>query len=251
MRYPVFSYPSSGAISLVANIIFGGRRSFRLDAQTCIDRLKPPLKILGTENIPQTGPVLITFNHYYRRGFHAWWLALALAAAVPGEIHFGMTGELTYPGRWYAPLGRAGSRLLLRRLSGIYGFTTTPPMPPRPGDVEARARAVREFLAYARKHPQAILGLAPEGCDNPPSGALAWPAPGSGRFIDLLARLGFPILPVGALEEAGEFCLRFGPVFTLDIPRGIGAEERDRLAAETVMRRIAALLPPPLRGDFQ
>jgi len=96
-----------------------------------------------------------------------------------------------------------------------------------------------------------VLGLAPEGSDNPPDGELTWPAPGSGRFIELLARLGFPILPVGACEEAGELCLRFGSVYRLELPRGIGAEERDHLAVDTVMRRIAALLPPPLRGDFQ
>jgi len=177
-------------------------------------------------------------------------MALALAATLPVEIHFAMTGELTYPGKWYAPLGMAGSRWLLKRFSKIYGFTSMPPMPPRPKDVAARARSVREYLSYARTYPQAVLGMAPEGGDNPPTGALARPSPGAGRFVLLLAEQGFPVLPVGAYEEAGEFYLRFGSVYRLQVPRGLGPDENDRAASQTVMSAIAAQLPPRLRGFF-
>src|SRR5512136_1266699 len=197
MDYPHYSYPLRLAPGLIANVLFGGRRSFRRDGLACIERLKPSLQVFGKENIPQGGPCLITFNHYYRPGFSAWWMALALAAIIPVEIHFVMTGELTFPGKWYAPLGMAGSRWLLKRFSKIYGFTAMPPMPPRPGDVEARAHAVRKMLAYAKSHPQAILPLAPEGGDQP-GGVLTMPPPGAGRFILLLAERGFPLLPVGA-----------------------------------------------------
>jgi 1-acyl-sn-glycerol-3-phosphate acyltransferase len=249
--YPDYSYPLRLAPGFAASVLWGTGRSFRADAQACLARLKPPLRVLGQENIPQSGPALLTFNHYYRPGFHAWWLALAIAAITPQEVHFGMAGELTFPGKWYAPLGRAGSRWLLRRLAKIYGFTDMPPMPPRPQDVAARARSVRAMLDYARRHPQAILALAPEGGDNVPSGALARPASGAGRFLALLAGSGFPVTPVGAYEEAGEFCLRFGAAYRLEVPPRLGAEERDRLAAETVMRAIARQLPERLRGEFE
>lgn len=225
-------------------------RSFRVDGMECMALLQPPLKILGKENIPHTGPALVTFNHYSRPGFQAWWIALAVASVIPEEMHFVMTGELTYPGKWYAPLGQAGSRWLLRQLARVYGLTTMPPMPPRPRDVEARARSVREFLAYAREHPQAILGIAPEGGDNVPTGALTWPASGAGRFISLLAAKGFPIVPVGVYEQAGEFCLSFGAAYRLQIPRGLGADEKDHAAAEIVMSAIAAQLPSGLLGPF-
>ncbi len=248
--YPEYSYPPFGFLRVGFNVFFGGQRSFRRDGQECMAQLKPPLRVMGKENIPQSGPCLITFNHYYRPGFAAWWMALALAATLPVDTHFVMTGELTYPGKWYAPLGMAGSRWLLRRFSKIYGFTTTPPMPPRPKDVEARAKSVREFLSYARKHPQAVLGLAPEGGDNHPTGALARPASGAGRFVLLLAEQGFPVLPVGAYEEAGEFCLSFGAAYRLQKPRHLGPDEKDRAAAQTVMTAIAAQLPSRLRGDF-
>jgi hypothetical protein len=250
MDYPVYSYPSRFAPSLIANVIFGGQRSFRGDGLACIERLKPSLHVLGEENIPQAGPRLITFNHYYRPGFKAWWMALALSATVPVDIHYGMTGELTFPGKWYASLGMAGSRWLLKRFSRIYGFTSMPPMPPRPNDVEMRAKSVREVLTYARSHPQAILGLAPEGGDQP-GGVLSLPPTGVGRFILLLAGQGFPILPVGCFEEDGVFCLRFGTSYRLQIARGLGPDEKDHQAARVVMSAIAAQLPPRLHGKFQ
>jgi hypothetical protein len=249
MDYPSYSYPTRLAPGLITNVLFGGRRSFRHDAQACIERLKPSLKVLGGENIPRSGPCLITFNHYYRPGFSAWWMALGIASLVPVEMHWVMTGELTFPGKWYAPLGMAGSRWLLKRFAGIYGFTTMPPMPPRPGDVKARARSVRRALAFAKTHPQAILGLAPEGGDQP-GGLVTMPPPGAGRFILLLAERGFLVLPVGCFEEAGEFCLRFGAAYRLQIPGGHRPDEKDRHAAQIVMSAIAAQLPENLRGEF-
>jgi len=247
--YPRYTYPSFGLFRLTPNVLFGGHRSFRRDGQLCIERLKPPLRVLGEENIPQGGPCLITFNHYYRPGFDAWWMALGIAALVPVDMHWVMTGELTFPGKWYAPLGMAGSRWLLWRFSKIYGFTTMPPMPPREKDVARRARSVRATLSYARDHPQCVLGLAPEGGDQP-GGLLNWPASGAGRFVLLLAEQGFPVLPVGAYEENGEFNLRFGAAYRLELPRGLDPDEKDRAVAKTVMTAIAAQLPTRLRGGF-
>ena len=122
-------------------------------------------------------------------------------------------------------------------------------MPPREKDVAARARSVREMLAFARQHPQAVLGLSPEGGDQP-GGVLNWPATGAGRFILLLAEQGFPIQPVGAYEEAGEFCLRFGEAYRLHVPPGLNPDGKDHDVSHTVMSAIAAQLPPRLRGVF-
>jgi hypothetical protein len=247
--YPHYTYPPGSILKVAADVFFGGRRSFRADGQACVERLEPSLRVLETENVPHSGPCLITFNHYYRPGFDAWWVALAIAAVVPVDTHFVMTGELTFPGKWYAPLGMAGSRWLLKRLARIYGFTTMPPMPPRPRDVEARARAVRAVLSYAKEHPQAILGLAPEGGDQP-SGVLTWPPSGAGRFISLLACSGSRIVPVGAYEEDGAFCLHFGEAYELSIPDDLSVDEKDHAVAEIVMRAIAHQLPLRLCGEF-
>jgi hypothetical protein len=247
--YPDYSYPPSLIASLATSVLFGGQRSFRRDGQKCLEQLKPALRVYGPENIPQSGPCLITFNHYYRPGFNAWWMALALAAVVPVETHFVMTGELTFPGKWYAPPGRAASRWLLRRFSKIYGFDCMPPMPPRKKDAAGRAKSVRKFLAYAREQPRSVLGLAPEGGDQP-GGVLNWPASGAGRFVLLLAEQGFPILPVGMAEENGEFCLRFGSAYRLQVPPALDPKGKDRAAAQAVMSAIAAQLPARLRGVF-
>ena len=250
MDYPSYSYPSRLAPGLIANVLLGGRRSFQRDGRDCVDRMNPPLHVLGETNIPQGGPCLLTFNHYFRPGFNAWWMALALSATVPADIHYVMTGELTYPGKWYAPVGMAGSRWLLKRFAHIYGFTGMPPMPPRPQDLKARASSVRRTLTFARAHPQAVIGLAPEGGDQP-GGVLNWPPTGAGRFILLLAQQGFPVLPVGCFEENGAFYLHFGETYPLAIREGLSADGKDHAVAEIVMRAIANQLPDRLRGEFQ
>jgi hypothetical protein len=248
-NFPIYFYPPRTLSGLAASVIFGGGRSFRRDSLACIGRLKPPLHILGEENIPQAGPCLITFNHYFRPGFDAWWMALALAAVVPIEIHFVMTGELTFPGKWYAPFGMFGSRLLLKWLAHLYGFTAMPPMPPRPRDVAARACAVREALAFVCHNPRAMIGLAPEGGDQP-DGMLNWPPAGAGRFVSLLAAYGLRIAPVGIYEQDGAFCLHFGPAYDLRPRLDLPSDERDRAVAGAVMCQIAVLLPAALRGTF-
>ena len=247
--FPQYSYPSGMVAGLAFDFLFKRAHSFREDGLACIGQLKPNLQVIGIDHIPQNGPCIITFNHYFRAGFNAWWMALALSATIPVDIHFVMTGELTFPGEWYGPLGRAGSRWLLKRFSRIYGFTTMPPMPPRPKDVEARAWSVRRVLAFVKSHPQAMLGLAPEGGDQP-GGLLNWPPAGAGRFILLLADQGFPVLPVGVYEENGAFCLCFGKMYTLGIPPGLSTDQKDHAVSEIVMQAIAHQLPARLRGNF-
>ena len=246
---PRYTYPPRAVAGVVRDWLLARRRSFRDDARACIERLEPPLKVLGKENVPRSGPCVITFNHYYRPGFNAWWMALGITAVVPADIHWIMTGELTFPGKWYAPLGMAVSRFVLARAGRMYGFTTMPPMPPRPKDVEARAASVREALAFARQAREPILGVAPEGGDQL-GGRLAMPASGAGRFGLLLGGLGLRFVPVGAYEAEGEFCLHFGPAYELIIPRGLSADEKDRQAARVMMGNIARLLPPHLRSEF-
>lgn len=247
--FPKYGYPLEVVVGLAFCTILGLRRSFREDAVRCIGRLKPSLQVTGKENIPQNGPCVISVNHYYRPGFGAEWLALGISAVVPREMHWIMTAEWTAPGKWYEPIKGAYSRLLLKYLSRVYGYTTMPPMPPRPKDVEERARSVRAALEHARRHPDFMLGMAPEGA-NQAGGKLSMPAPGAGRFALLLAGLGAVFVPVGAYEESGAFCLRFGPAYTLEVSSALSGNKKDRAASETMMKAIADLLPVRLRGEF-
>ncbi len=247
--YPRYAYPPLFILALVRDGLLGRHRRFRSDARLCVSRLRPPLRVLGEEHIPQGGCYAATLNHYYRPGFQSQWSSLALSATVPDDVHWIMTGELTFPGSWIAPLGMPVSRFVLGRVARTYSFTAMPPMPPRPRDVERRAAAVRAALRYAAHTPHGAIALAPEGGDQP-GGRLTMPPAGAGRFCLLLAAAGLHFLPVGIYEGDGALTLNFGEMYDLSIPRADSADERDRLAARTVMSRIAPLLPAALRGEF-
>jgi len=250
--YPKYFYPRGLYTRVALDAVLLRHRNFRMDAKACIGNLHPPLKVLGEENIPKHRSCVVTFNHYHRDGFRAEWLALAIAATVPVDMHWVMTGEWTYPGKWYAPLGSLYSRFILHLLARAYGFTTMPPMPPRPKDVEARARSVRKVLDIVRHTKDPILGLAPEGYD-PPNGVLARPASGAGRFGLLLSSAGLQFVPVGAYELDGVFTIQFGKAYELKVDRGLssdGKDARDAQAAQIIMKNIAQLLPSHLRGEF-
>ncbi|HEY3313438.1 MAG TPA: hypothetical protein VGK00_17500 [Anaerolineales bacterium] len=230
------------------------RRDFRTDALACLASLPRKPLVNGAGYIPAGGPCLVTFNHYYRPGFNVMWLVMALAAALPADLferaRVIMTGEFTYPGKWYAPLGRPLSRFVLERLARVYGFSTMPPMPPREKDVEQRARSVRAVLSWLEEADRPVLLLAPEGGDQS-GGRLTRPPAGVGRFIDLLAARGLNILPAAGWEQDGAIHLRFGPLFRLDVPQKASRDEFDRAASSVVMGAIAELLPEGLRGDYR
>jgi len=246
LHYPI---PWGLAFRIVGSILVRETRSFQEDAHTCIEKLPAQLQVFGQEHIPSSGPGLLTINHYYRLGFHAWWLPLAVSSLVPSKVHWVMTAALTFPGQPYASLRTWVSRRILAKIAWVYDFSPMPAMPPDPEQVSDRAQAVRQILAYIRKTPNPLLGLAPEGYDNL-AGGLMWPPSGVGRFIYHLSRYGLEIFPIGVYESETSLCLRFGEPYRLDIQEGVSPDQRDCYAIEEVMHHIAALLPRSLRGVF-
>jgi hypothetical protein len=227
------------------------RRSFARDARVAVTGLCPSLEVLGGERVPPRGPCLVTCNHYSRPGFDAWWLALAITAALaahraPGadpEVRWVMTAAWTFPGSgWRHRVLTPLTRWAFDRVARVYGFVTMPPMPPDPQEVEARALAVLRTVRLARRAAQAggMVGLAPEGQDV--SGGLGQPPKGAGEFIALLVRAGLPVLPVGVAELEGRLRVSFGPLFLPELPPDRGG--RDRAVARQVMAAIARQLPP-------
>ena len=249
---PTYPLPWQILPGLAADLLLGRRRSLRADAVACVARLTPSLQVLGEEFIPRGGPCLLTVNHYTRPGLPAWWLVLAASACVPAEIHWTMTSAWTYPDALRARLVTPLTRIFFQRIAKMYGFTSMPPMPPDPREVERRAKAVRQVLEYARQAESPMIGLAPEGRDAPKDqpGALVEPPSGVGRFVLQLTRLGLSICPVGVFESDGRLCIRFGQAYGLEFQPGMKAEERDRLVRRQVMMRIANLLPPGLHGVY-
>jgi len=246
---PSYKHPLTVLLKIARDLVSGKDSSFRLHAGEFLKNQPDLLKINGKEYIPEHGPCVLTFNHYHRPGFHAWWLALAVASVIPQDIHWIVTNELTFPNKWYRAIGRPASRGILRRLSKIYGFTGMPSMPPRPEDARKRAFAVRKVLTYIKQYECSFIGLAPEGSDQT-DGILSMPAKGLGRFCLLLASSGMQFTPIGIHESGGCLQLKFGPQYSLTIPANLPPKQRDQMAARKIMDHIADLMPNHLRGDF-
>jgi hypothetical protein len=230
-----------------------GRRSlsFLAEALQSVRRIRPgagaaqAFQVSGAEFIPPCGPCLLVANHYTRPGFRSWWLVLSLSAALPFEVYWVVSAGWNFAGRQVARITRS----LFPRMARVYRFTAMPPMPPDPGEVEARASAVRQVLQYARITPQPVVGLMPEGQDEQ-TGTLQMPPPGVGRFMLQLARQGLVVVPAAIYESGGALCVHFGPHFYLEVSSALPAAERDLQASRQVMNAIACLLPERLRGEF-
>jgi hypothetical protein len=224
-------------------------RSFRVDARRVLANLRPPMRVLGEEYIPQASPALITLNHYWAPGFWAPWMAMAVSSLVPVDVFWTMAGALTFPGWRFHRLLRLGSEPLLHGVARVYRFNTMPPMPPDPREVAERAASVRRIIQHAREHPDAIIALAPEGGDQE-GGRLTLGPEGSGRLALALAGRGMPVYPVGIYEEGGRLTLHFGAPYRLVVDSSIPRGEQDIFARQVMMRAIAGLLPERLRGSF-
>ncbi len=244
---PVYPLPKGILINLLAAAVLGRKLSFHKLAVYCTGLLDPPLVVYGAEHVPARGGRVLTINHYTRAGFSTWWFPLTASSLVPGEVHWVQSNAWRMTG-WQKPLSGV-TRWLFPHIARSLGFFPMPPIPPDPRQVEQRARAVREVLAYARRNPQAIIGLAPEGSDEE-DGCLKPPPPGTGRFMLQLARLGMDFQPVGFFEQGDTPCVRFGPAYRLSVPEGLSSDQRDRESARIVMTALAAQLPVELRGRY-
>jgi len=208
-----------------------------------------PLLIHGKDLTPNQKPGLVVFNHYSREGFSILFAVAALAATIPFDMHWMMTGAWTFPGRLFSKQLRNLSEWVFRRVAKVYGFTLTPPLPPDPVDQQARTEAILRVFQHIRANPSTLVALAPEGRDFP-GGVLGMPPAGSGKFLLELSRRLEKVYPVGVFEEDGALHLCFGVPFDLySIIKECTLEPGE--ASRVVMERIASLLPGHLGGEFR
>jgi hypothetical protein len=248
MKAPSYSLPPGIVLRLAAAGVLGRKRSLLDDAAVCL-RTAPPWRVEGREHIPATGPFLVVVNHFKSPEIGIWWPMMALSTALPKAPNWVMTSGWTYSDWLRRGTLEPLTAWAFARVARVYGLTTMPPMPPRAHEVMDRAAAIRKVIEFIRLNPTAVVGLAPEGQDNPNS-SLGWPAPGSGRFILRLAeRLG-QVLPAGVSIENQELTIRFGPPFCPQQPPSKSREQLDQLIARQVMEHIARLLPAGMRGEF-
>jgi 1-acyl-sn-glycerol-3-phosphate acyltransferase len=237
-------------LPFLISAISGRNRSFQIDAVQLSSGMGVPLRINGGEFIPRCGPGLVVFNHYSRKGLSILFPVAGLAAIVPVEMHWIMTGAWTFPGNLLRRPLCAISKCVFKRIARIYAFTLTPPMPPEPADAPARTEAVRGVFQHIKANPTTLVALAPEGRDFP-GGALGELPPGAGKFmLELNRRLGC-IHPIGVYGEDDSLRINFGPPFDLGSIINSYSGNLDEKAGRIVMERIAALLPDRLAGPYK
>ena len=203
----------------------------------------PYLQPTGLVN--QSKGVLITVNHYSAPDFHAWWFVILISATLPMPIHWVVTSGWTNSG-WMTGV----THWLFPRGARLLGFTPMPAMPPDPAETVLRAAAVRQVLRYTNRVTHPVVGMAPEGGDQP-GGMLGRLPPGAGRFLHLLSQSCPDIIPVGVWKEAGVIHLVFGSPYQLEIEPGLSSQERDTLVGGIIVGNISKLLPKHLRSEYQ
>jgi 1-acyl-sn-glycerol-3-phosphate acyltransferase len=217
---PEFHYPRRRVVRYVLrqliHLAFAGLTKFR---------------IIGQENLPDSGPLLVVANHFHYAD------PVAMARAVPWALEF--VGGFQMPN---APAS-------LTWLPKIWGY-----YPVRRSAVSGDAmRAAKTVLTN-----HGVLGIFPEGGSW--ASILRPPRPGTAF---LAAETESPLLPIGIDGMVDIFprlrwgkratvTLRIGQPFGPFYATGKGQTRRPQLQGigDEIMRRIAALIPPERRGHY-
>ena len=245
--YPSYRLKLLALAKILFSLSTGRGRDFSSDARYLIKGITPAPVLNNLHTIPIDGPYLVTLNHYSRPGFLIFWAALAISAQLPAAPVWLMTSAWTDRTKGLDQVRTWLTRKLFAQLAKIYGFVTTPPMPPIPEETAERALSIRKLDCRLREHPKPILCLAPEGMDFP-GGILGFPPDGTGNFILHVLKNLKRILPVGVYEDDGKLILNFGDAYELDT-KALRVMD-DKETSILVMKKIAALLPARLRGAY-
>jgi 1-acyl-sn-glycerol-3-phosphate acyltransferase len=189
------------------------------------------LEVIGLENCPRQGPLLVVANHFNFAD------PVALIAVVPHLLEF------------FAGSVRPESPAIVKWLPEVWKI-----YPVKRGSGSRYALKAAEYVMQQN----GVLGIFPEG--GAWAQVLRRPRPGTAYVA---ARTGAPILPVGlegmpnifpALRQGrrAKVTMRIGKPFGPFKVTGRGRERREQLDAigDEIMQQIAALLPPQKQGLY-
>lgn len=224
--------------------IVGRRRSPCTDGAIVWRSLTPSPVMLGTSNVPASGPFLVCANHYNGPGV---WVGLAsgllsytLDVAAPGNRvrnvgvasyrNVRIFGRLPFPSTWTEPI--------FERFYAVYDVIR---MPNDSKGALARGAAVRSVVRALRTG--AVVIMFPEG-GNVENFAMRKLQPGIGGLAMLVSRSQIPVLPAAVYSDGNRFVVSVGPAFSLSTSDTADQVE-DRLG-----HAIAQLLPNASRGVY-
>lgn len=236
--YPTYPSIIPGGLWVLINRLLGRRMRMGPFARRMVQRVSPPVECLGADNIPQNGGYVVTVNHYAREGFSSAWIAIGVSGLLPHEVTWVMTEEWVFQGHPLAFALRPAMRYVLLNLQKALEFLPMPTMAPGYSDTTQRAAGVRRTIEYARMHPQAVIGISPEGRDAPQPGMGELPN-GVGKFILHLNGMGRPILPVAITEHHGQLSVHFGEPYDLHLTDDKGSlDEQARAIIHAQINRL-------------
>ncbi|MFU8796026.1 MAG: lysophospholipid acyltransferase family protein [Dehalococcoidia bacterium] len=189
-------------------------------------------RVVGKENVPMTGPVILVANHVH--------------AADPFLLLFGLPRWIDFMAK--EELFRSAPLRAFLRWAGTFSIRRA-----------GRAREKQEVLDSALEVLQrgSMLGIFPEGSRSR-DGRLS---SGKTGCAALASRAGVPVLPVGIagtdrirgiswLWKRPPLVVNIGRPFSVSPAEGrAGRSHRQRLTRQ-IMSEIAGLLPPEYRGEY-
>ena len=247
-QQPKYEFPWLPLPGFAFDLLLARRRSFARDSLRIMAANPYPRRLEGLDNVPERGTFVLVMNHYNRPGLHIYHCAMAVSAAIrhrrPHQPELRWTFISEHYGRRIgpAPIPLSLIRWVFRRVARVYDLVV---LPRREELVLARATALRRFARIMAVSP---VGLTPEGRG---SGRLVQPPRGSGLFLAILCRRGYPLIPVAIWEESNTLVIHFGEPLRLSVRGGMARKEQDHQACEQVMVAIGRHLPERYWGAYE
>jgi 1-acyl-sn-glycerol-3-phosphate acyltransferase len=246
-----YRLPGRWIMDMGRALLFQTPRSIIDDSALAVSVLPKLASVRGVEHIPPEGSFVLVANHYQRLDLWIGWSGALLIDAIARQrrdisVHF-ITTDRARIGRFTVP----GTRWVIERVAAVWDLILVTPPAIAHEHIDRQRYAllrIMRLLKHADEHPICIA-LMPEGDEGGTSGLIE-ALPGTGRALQALSNMGLPIVPAGVWEENGQLHACLGPPFSLaQVPLDVSSV--DAWARDTVMRRIAALLPSVLQGKFR